>query len=55
MPPAYAAAVSALARDKARVGKRFLSWEAAEKKCYIPIVFFTTPMFYYKMLKNQEM
>merc|ERR1719208_272550 len=37
MPPAYSAAVSAI---------------AAEKACYIPIGFFVTPSFYYKMLKN---
>jgi len=52
MPPAYSAAVSAIAAEKAAEGKRFASWAAAEKVCYIPIGFFVTPSFYYKMLKN---
>ena len=30
MPPAYTAAVSAIAADKAAEGKRFASWAAAE-------------------------
>ena len=52
MPPAYTAAVSALAADKAAEGKRFASWAAADKKCHIPIMFFSAPAFYYKMLKT---
>ena len=52
MPPAYTAAVSALAADKASEGKRFASWAAADKKCHIPIMFFSAPAFYYKMLKT---
>lgn len=52
MPPAYTAAVSAIAAEKAAEGNRFASWAAAEKTCYMPIVYFTTPSFYYKMLKT---
>ena len=52
IPPAYAAAVSALARDRAILGNRFISWAEAEKICYIPIQGFATPIFYYKMLKR---
>ena len=52
MPPSYTAAVSAIAADKAVAGKRFASWAEAEKKCHIPIMFFSTPAFYYKMLKT---
>ena len=54
MPPAYASAVAAIAADKAAVGKRFLSWAAAEKLCYIPIQYFTIPIFYYKMFKSKD-
>ena len=53
MPPAYASAVAAIAADKAAVGKRFLSWAAAEKACHIPIEHFTSPAFYYKMFKSE--
>ena len=52
MPPAYTAAVSAIAAEKAAEGNRFASWAAAEKTCYMPITYFTTPSLYYKMLKT---
>ena len=54
MPAAYASAVAAVAADKAAVGKKFLSWAAAEKICYIPPMCFVTPVFYYKMLKSHD-
>jgi len=51
MPPAYTAAVSAIAAEKEAEG-RLLSWAVADKTCYMPISFFTTPSFYYRMLKS---
>ena len=54
MPPAYASAVAAIAADKSAIGKGFPSWAAAEKKCHAPIQFFSTPIFYNKMLKIEE-
>ena len=54
VPPAYAAAVSAIARERAILGNKFISWAAAEKICYIPIQGFATPIFYYKMLKREN-
>ena len=54
MPPAYSAAVAAVAADKAAKSKKFASWAAAEKICYIPAVCFVTPVFYYKMLKDEH-
>ena len=55
MPPAYASAVAAVAADKAATGKGLSSWAAKEKVCLVPMMFFVTPVFYHKMIKNNEL
>ena len=55
MPPAYAAAVAALADDKASaVGKGLASWAEPQKLCYMPKDGFITPSFYHMMFKEDS-